>query len=137
MATNWFSVTSEEVQPWILSASKNRLKNSRNNTLHINIGDLLTSAQPIVVGNLAIEVLLDTATIDEHKLAIVPDKQKLTVRKSLPVAIVTYHDVSANSVFTKERTQARDEKFHFDAMDAQRSTIEKLEHILCLWGEVA
>lgn len=72
--TDWLSKISKGVQPLLLSASKNRLKIKGNATLDINIGDLSTNALFTAVRQLAIDVLLGPAFIDEHILAILPDE---------------------------------------------------------------
>lgn len=88
LRTEWLSKISEEVQPLLLSVSKDRLKAKDNIILHIRVGNLLTTVLFTAVENLPINVLVGTEYIDKHILAILPDKQKVTVQKSTPVAIV-------------------------------------------------
>lgn len=71
-------------------------------------------------------MLLGTGLIDEHILAIPPDKKEVTVRKLAPAAIVKQHVLSANAVLTEENTQNADLQTHFQEKDDKKSTIKHL-----------
>lgn len=88
LPTAWISKISKEVRPSFIPASKDQLKTKKNITLPVKIGDLRTIVLFTVVQNLAVYVLLDTTIIDEHIHTILPDQQKVPVRKPTPVAVV-------------------------------------------------
>lgn len=106
-----------------------------NILLHIKIGDLFTIVQFAVVENLAVHALPSKAFIDEHNLAILPDGQKVTARRSTPLAIVKPLDVSGNAAFTEKHAKCK-EKESFRGN--KRSTIdeETLEHSSSRQGKV-
>lgn len=84
-----------------------------NITILGRIGDLLTVVLLTVVEKLPIDVLLGTAFIDHHILAILLDAQKVTLRNPTPAAIIKQHNESADAVFKEENTRNADIKTHF------------------------
>lgn len=88
MPTDCLSKIFKEVPPSPLSALMNRLEPKGSTPTLITVSDLPTSPLFTVVENWAIDVLLDASSINEHILAILPDKQKVTVQKYTPVSIV-------------------------------------------------
>lgn len=73
---------------------------------------------------LAIDVLLGTVFIDEYILAIIPDAQKVTVRKSTSVAMLKQFGISANALLTKQDRQNANVKTHCKTKDDQISIIK-------------
>lgn len=69
LPTDCLSEISREVELSVSSASEHRLEASGSNPLQFGIGDVLTSVLKVVI-NVAIDVLLDTAFIDDHILAL-------------------------------------------------------------------
>lgn len=112
--TDWLYNIYKEVQPALLSAQKDLLETKSNTTHHIGFGDLLTALLCTVSENLAIDVLLDTASIDDHILAILPDEQRIAVRKSNPVYFEKQQDTSANAVSTKHNTEVANIKTYLE-----------------------
>lgn len=76
-----------------------------------------------MVENVVIYVLLGKSFINEHILAMLPDEQKVTVRKSTPVIIVKERNLPAYAVLRKHNIQGANIKTHLVATDDQRSTI--------------
>lgn len=69
------------------------------------MGDFCTPGLFTVVEKSVTDVLLGSASINEHVLAARPDEQKVNILESTLVALLKKHDVSANAVFAKENTQ--------------------------------
>lgn len=105
--------------------SKDRLKTKQDITFHDGIGDLLTSVLFSVVNILSIDVLLGTALINKHLLAILPEEQNVTVWKSTPGYIVKQHDLSGDAVLANHNTQDANIKTHLETKKDQRSTIKR------------
>lgn len=101
MPTDWLSKISKKVQQSHLSAKK-RLKTVGTITLSTKIGNLHTSAMLTVVEDFAINVLLGTAFIDEHILALRSDEQKVTAQKITPVSIVSQSEMYTYAVFAEK-----------------------------------
>lgn len=127
MLTDWLSRICKKVQRWRLYVSKYRHKSEGYITLRIKIHDLPKTVLLTVVESFAKDLLFGTVSIDEHSLAILSDKQKVSSRESSTVAIVKQHDVFSIAFFTKYNTQCANLKTHLEATDDHRSTIETLE----------
>lgn len=102
-----------------------QLKTKENIKIYVTKGDLLTSVLFKVVENLAINVLLRTAFIYEHMVAILPGVRRVAVRKSTPVSILKQCDLSANAGFTKRNEQDESLKTHFETKGNQDLTIKQ------------
>lgn len=72
---------SKKVQPSLLSPSEEKLKTNGNITLHNRKGDLLISVLVTVVKELSIDVLLDSALIFEHIVAVLADECTVNIWK--------------------------------------------------------
>lgn len=77
------------MRPPVLSASKELLNTKRTTTLHVSIGELLTSVMFTIFYNLAIDFVLCTTFIDQQIFAILSEEQRVIIRKSTPGVIVT------------------------------------------------
>lgn len=69
-------------------------------------------------------MLLGTALIEEHILAILQEEQKVSVQNSPSIAIVRRQDVFGTEIFTEHNKQDTDIKTLLEATDEQRSTIK-------------
>lgn len=105
------------------SASKDGLKVSGNTTIHLRINDLPTTLLFTIVKNLAIDVLLGIAFVDEQFFAILTDEQKVAGRNSTLLPIIKQQDASANRVFRNGSTQKSISKTQYDAIEGYRPTI--------------
>lgn len=128
--TDWLSKISKEVQPLLLSASKDRLKGKDNNTLYTRNSELQTSLLFTIVENMTINVLLDTGLTNVHVLAIPPNEQNALVGTSTQVAIVEPRDLSNTAVHTKQSLQNANIKVYFEVNDDQRSTVDLSNTVL-------
>lgn len=117
MPTDWLSKLSKELQSSLLSATKDQLRSKDNTTLHIGIGDVLTSSLFTVYKSFATYYLPGTVFIDQQVLTIIPENQKITDQRSFSIFIINQHNLSANEVLRKENTQKADIKTHYETKD--------------------
>lgn len=92
--------------------------------LHVRIGNLHRITLFTVLKTLPNDVLLGTAFIEEHILAVLPDVEKIAVRKSTPVAIMKQYDMFANAAFTKQNMQNTHIRTHSETKDDPTLTIK-------------
>lgn len=97
LSTQYFSTMPEEIQPLLMSQSKDRPEINGIIILLLIFGDLLTIMLFTVVHKLAVAVFLYTAFNDEHLCAIWPRKQKVTVRRTTADDILRKLEWSANA----------------------------------------
>lgn len=83
-------------------------------TLRLRNGSSPASVLFTAAQDLEIDVFQSTVFIDKHILTFLPDKQKVTIRRSTAISAVKQHNVPANAIFTNENTQNVDVKTHFE-----------------------
>lgn len=112
------------MRPLSLFASKDRFKIESNITIHVGAGALSTRVLFSVLETLDINVLLGTALIDEHILAIILDEEKVSVQRWTTFHIVSQYNLSTTFVFRKVITQNANMKNDYKAKEDQRWTID-------------
>lgn len=97
---DWLPERLESTTQRLYSPSKHTLKISGQFTLYLRNRNTSTITLFPVIHKLAIGLLLGTF-IDEHELAVLPDKRKVTVRDANQIPIIAQGNKSANPVLSR------------------------------------